>query len=134
MASTFRLQIIAPDRIFYDDEVEMVAVSTQDGGLGVLARHIPLVAPLIIGSVKIKKGGQSREAAISEGFIQVKRDYTRVITDSAEWPEEIDVERAEAAKKRAEELLRSQKSHIDIMRAEAALQRAIIRLRVARRS
>ncbi|NMA03682.1 MAG: F0F1 ATP synthase subunit epsilon [Clostridiales bacterium] len=133
MASTFRLQIIAPDRIFYDDEVEMVAVSTQDGGLGVLARHIPLVAPLVIGRVKIKKGGQSKEAAISEGFIQVKRGYTRVITDSAEWPEEIDVERAEAAKKRAEELLRSRKSHVDIMRAEAALQRAIIRLRVANR-
>ena len=69
----------------------------------------------------------------SGGFIQVEHEYTRIITDSAEWPEEIDIERAEAAKRRAEELLRSRKSHVDIIRAEAALPRAINRLKVAKR-
>ena len=133
MASTFRLQIVTPDRMFYDDEVEMVMVTTVDGEMGVLARHIPLVAPLVIGKVKIKKDGQIKEAATSVGFIQVEYEYTRIITDSAEWPEEIDIERAEAAKRRAEELIKSKKSHVDIIRAEAALQRAMNRLNVAGR-
>lgn len=133
MASTFRLQIVTPDRMFYDDEVEMVMVTTVDGEIGVLARHIPLVAPLVIGKVKIKKGGQIKEAATSDGFIQVEYEYTRIITDSAEWPEEIDIERAEAAKNRAEELIKSKKSHVDIIRAEASLRRAMNRLNVAGR-
>lgn len=134
MASTFRLQIVAPDRMFYEDEVESLVVTTSEGQMGILARHIPIVAPLDIGKIKIKKGGQLKEAATSGGFIQVEAEYTRIVTDSAEWPEEIDIERAEAAKKRAEEMLKSRKSHVDIMRAEAALQRALIRLKVAKRS
>ncbi len=133
MASTFRLQIVTPDRMFYEDEVESVVVTTTHGQMGVLARHIPIVTPLDVGKIRIKKGGQFKEAATSGGFIQVEHEYTRIITDSAEWPEEIDVERAEAAKKRAEERIKSGKSHIDIIRAEAALQRAIVRLRVAKR-
>ncbi|MFW5648425.1 MAG: ATP synthase F1 subunit epsilon [Candidatus Alkaliphilus sp. MAG34] len=131
MASTFRLQIITPNGIFYDDEIESLIVTTPEGQMGFLARHIPIIAPLEIGLVKIKKGGQFREAVNSDGFVQVKRGYTRVVTDSAEWPEEIDVERAKAAKERAEGFLESGESHVDILRAEAALQRANTRLRAA---
>ena len=133
MASTFRLQIVAPDRMFYEDEVESLVVTTPEGQMGILAKHLPIVAPLAIGKIKIKKGGQLKEAAAFGGFIQVETEFTRIVTDSAEWPEEIDIERAEAAKKRAEEMLKSRKSHVDIMRAEAALQRALIRLKMARR-
>lgn len=131
MASTFRLQIVTPSRTFYDDEVEMTIVKTTEGDLGVMKNHMLMVAPLSIGKVKIKKDGQFKEAAISEGFVQVESEYTRIITDSAEWPEEIDVNRAEEAKERAERRLASKNSDIDKVRAEIALRKALNRLDVA---
>lgn len=133
MASTFRLQIVTPDRMFYDEEVEMIIVRTIDGDIGILPKHALLVSPLRIGKVRVKIDGKFKEAAISDGFVQVEEEYTRVITDSAEWPEEIDIERAEAAKKRAEDRLKTDKSNIDVMRAEAALKRATNRLTITGR-
>ena len=136
MASTFHLQIITPDRILYDDEVESLVVTTLDGQMGILPRHIPLITLLDIGTIKIKKNGQIRTAASFSGFIQVGPEDTKVITDAAEWPEEINIKRVEAAKKRAEELIKSGKSgksDVDIARAETALQRATNRLKVAGR-
>ncbi|QUH19089.1 F0F1 ATP synthase subunit epsilon [Alkaliphilus sp. B6464] len=131
MASTFRLQIVTPSRMFYDDEVEMTIVRTIEGDLGIMKNHALMVAPLNIGKVRIKKDGQFKEAAISEGFVQIESDYTRIITDSAEWPEEIDVKRAEEAKERAERRLAASKSDIDKVRAEIALKKALNRLDVA---
>ena len=131
MASTFRLQIVTPSRMFYDDEVEMTIVRTIEGDLGIMKNHMLMVAPLKIGKVRIKKDGQFKEAAISEGFVQIESDYTRIITDSAEWPEEIDVKRAEEAKERAERRLAASKSDIDKVRAEIALKKALNRLDVA---
>ena len=133
MASTFHLQIITPDRILCDDEVESLVVTTLNGQMGVLAGHIPLVTPLDTGIIKIKKDGQVKTAASSSGFIQVGPEGTRVVIDAAEWPEEIDVERAEAAKKRAEERTESGESDVNKTRAGSALQRAINRLKVAGR-
>ncbi|HZK56870.1 MAG TPA: F0F1 ATP synthase subunit epsilon [Clostridia bacterium] len=134
MAPTFRLQIITPNRTFYDDEAESLVVTTTEGEMGILARHIPIVVPLVVGKIIIKRNGQSRTAAASEGFIKVDSEYTRIVMDAVEWPEEIDVERAKAAKERAEKLLESGESHVDISRAEAALQRANARLKVAGQS
>ncbi len=131
MASTFRLQIVTPSRMFYDDEVEMTIVRTIEGDVGIMKNHALMVAPLNIGKVRIKKDGQFKEAAISEGFVQIESDYTRIITDSAEWPEEIDVKRAEEAKERAERRLAASKSDIDKVRAEIALKKALNRLDVA---
>jgi len=130
MASTFRLQIVTPSRTFYDDEVEMTIVKTTEGDLGIMKNHMLMVAPLTIGKVRIKKDGVFREAAISEGFVQVESEYTRIITDSAEWPDEIDVKRAEEAKERAERRLSADKSDIDKVRAEIALRKAHNRLSV----
>lgn len=132
MASTFRLQIVTPSRTFFDDEVEMVIVRTVEGDMGIMKNHALIVAPLKIGKVRIKKDGQFKEAAISEGFVQVQSDYTRIITDTAEWPEEIDVTRAEEAKERAERRLASKESDIDRLRAEIALRKALTRLEVAK--
>ncbi len=134
MASTFRLQIVTPDRMFFDEEVEMIVVRTVDGDIGIMDKHTLLVSPLNIGKVRIKRNGQFKEAAISDGFVQVEDEYTRIITDSAEWPEEIDAKRAEEAKLRAEGLLKSDTSHVDVMRAEAALKRATNRLNLIGRS
>jgi len=117
--------------MFYDDEVEMTIVRTIEGDLGIMKNHMLMVAPLKIGKVRIKKDGQFKEAAISEGFVQIESDYTRIITDSAEWPEEIDVKRAEEAKERAERRLAAGKSDIDRLRAEIALKKAINRLDVS---
>ena len=131
MASTFRLQIVTPSRTFYDDEVEMAIVRSTEGDLFIMSNHMLMVAPLKIGKVRIKKDGQFREAAISEGFVQVESEYTRIITDTAEWPEEIDVQRAEEAKERAEKRLSASQGEIDRLRAEIALKRALNRLSVA---
>ena len=131
MASTFRLQIVTPSRTFYDDEVEMTIVRTTEGDLGIMKNHMLMVAPLNIGKVRIKKDGQYKDAAISEGFVQVQSDYTRIITDTAEWPEEIDVKRAEEAKERAERRLASKQSDLDKVRTEIALRKAMNRLEVA---
>lgn len=131
MASTFRLQIVTPSRTFYDDEVEMAIVRTVEGDVGIKKDHMLMVSPLKIGRIKIKKDGKTREAAISEGFVQVEAEYTRIITDSAEWPEEIDINRAQEAKERAERRLATKKSDIDKVRAEISLRKALNRLDVA---
>lgn len=134
MAPTFRLQIITPNRTFYDDEAESLVITTSEGEMGILARHIPIVVPLVVGKIIIKRNDQYKTAAASEGFIKVDPEYTRVVMDSVEWPEEIDVQRAEAAKKRAEERIESKEDHVDIDRAKAALCRATNRLNVVEQS
>lgn len=133
MASAFRLEIVTPDRKFYEDEVDMVVVRTTAGDLGILKNHMSLVSPLAVGTIKIKKNGEQLEAACAGGFVQVRQDKTTIITDSAEWPEEIDVERAKKAAERAEDRLKARASEIDMIRAQAALDRALNRLKVARR-
>lgn len=133
MASAFQLEIVTPDRKFYEDDVDMVVVRTTAGDLGILKNHMSLVSPLAVGTIKIKKNGEQLEAACAGGFVQVRQDKTTIITDSAEWPEEIDVERAKKAAERAEDRLKMKSSELDMIRAQAALERALNRLRVARR-
>lgn len=125
----FKLEIVTPDRVFFSDEVDMVILRGIDGYLAILKNRAPLITPLAIGKLKIKKDGKEQIASISEGYVSVTKEKTTVITDSAEWPEEIDVKRAEEAKARAEKRLK-QKEGIDIARAEASLRRAINRLEV----
>ncbi|NLM04036.1 MAG: F0F1 ATP synthase subunit epsilon [Clostridiales bacterium] len=131
MASKFHLEIVTPDRVFYDNDAEMVIARTTEGDVGILAGHIPLVAPLEISTLKIKENGEEKYAAISGGFIKVAESGTTIIVDAAEWPEEIDIERAEEAKRRAEARLASRSADVDTLRAEIALKRAINRIRVA---
>ncbi len=131
MAAKFHLQIITPDRTFFDEEIEMVVLRTVEGDLGILKNHIPLVTPLSVGKVKLISNGETREAAIAGGFVHVDREKTVVITDAAEWPEEIDIERANEAKERAENRLKANKNDIDTLRAEIALKKALNRMDVA---
>lgn len=125
------LEIVTPDREFFSDEVDMVIVKGVEGELAVLKNRAPLITPLSIGKVRIKKDGNTRVAAIVGGYISVQKDKTTIVTDSAEWPEEIDVERAQRAKQRAEERLEKRPEGLDIVRAENALKRALNRLEVA---
>ncbi|MCT4619028.1 MAG: F0F1 ATP synthase subunit epsilon [Marinisporobacter sp.] len=132
MASTFELEIVTPDRKFYEGSVERIVVRSTQGDMGILKDHMFTVSPLEIGVVKIKENGKYKEAACAGGFIQIKEEKTTIITDSAEWPEEIDVKRAEESKNRAEERLNKPEANIDALRAKAALKRALTRIRVAK--
>ncbi len=132
MASTFHLEIVTPDRKFYEDEVNMAIVRTVEGDVGILRDHVPSVVPLSIGVIKIKKDGKMIRATCSGGFVSIDEDKATIITDAAEWPEEIDVERAKFAMKRAEERLKESNKEVDVLRAQIALNKALNRLRVSK--
>ncbi|MDK2992643.1 MAG: F-type H+-transporting ATPase subunit epsilon, partial [Clostridiales bacterium] len=103
------------------------------GYMGVLAGHEPMVCPIGIGVLRIKQNGQWRDAAISGGFIEIRPQKVTILSDTVEWPEEIDARRAEAARRRAEERLRQRLSQEEYLRSQAALARALTRLRISNR-
>lgn len=134
MASTFKLEILTPERVFYNDSVEMIVVPTPQGELGILAGHMPLVAAIAVGNSRIRKtDGEWVEAVLTEGFMEVNQEKVIIIADTAEWPHEIDANRAEAARKRAEERLAIKKSEEEYARSQAALARAMARLKATSR-
>jgi F-type H+-transporting ATPase subunit epsilon len=129
---TIKVTVVTPDGPVYDSEVEMVSTKAKSGELGILPGHIPLVAPLAISAVRLKKDGKTEYIAVSGGFLEVRPDQVTVLAQSAEAASDIDVERAIRAKERAEQRLRDQRAeHMDFRRAELALQRAINRLAVS---
>ena len=132
MASGFNLEIVTPERKFFSGTVEMVILKTPEGEMGILEGHVPMVVAVDIGPIRIMQNGQWREAVLTEGFMEIKPDKVVIMTDTAEWPEEIDINRAIAAKQRAEERLQRQISQIEYIRAKAALARAMARLKVAK--
>ena len=129
---TFDLDIVTPDRLFFSEKVEMIIVRGLEGDLAVLKGRTPLTTPLKIGQVRVFQDGKERLAAVVNGYISVLGNKTTIVTECAEWPEEIDVERAEEARKRAEEILKRNDPDVDFTRAEAALKRAINRLKTAK--
>lgn len=129
--SKFHLEIVTPDRYFFQGEVEMVIVKGIEGDLAILKGRAPIATPLKICKVRIFEDNVERVAAVVEGFITAIDDKVTIVTEAAEWPDEIDVERAEEAKKRAESLLQQKDSEINYTRARAALQRAIVRIDVS---
>lgn len=128
---TVKVNIVTPDGPVYDADIEMVSVRAESGDIGILPGHIPTVAPLKIGAVRLKKDGQTELAAVSGGFLEVRPDQVTILAQAAETAESIDKERALAAKKRAEDRLNKRSDDTDIRRAELALQRAVNRLDVA---
>lgn len=131
MASTYALEIVTPDRKFFEDQVEMLITRTSQGDIGILKGHENMVAPLAVGAIKIKQNDDYKTAACTGGFMTVSGDKVTLITDAAEWAEEIDVERAVAAMERAKErLAQTHDKNIDMDRAKIALAKALNRLRV----
>ena len=128
--NSFLLRIITPDRVFYENQVEMVEFNTTEGEIGVLPGHIPLTVIVKPGILNITETEGDKEAALHAGFAEILPDRVTILAEIIEWPEEIDEERAEAAKERSEERLRSRTPETDIMRAETALQRAMARIEV----
>ena len=132
MAEMFELKIIEPDGMFYEGQASFLEFASITGEMGVYANHIPLTTILVPGVVKIHNHGQVKKAAVMGGFIEVQKDRITVMAENAEWLEEIDVERAKAAKKRAEERLQKKEAGLDTARAEAALKRAMARIGAVR--
>ncbi|REJ20528.1 MAG: F0F1 ATP synthase subunit epsilon [Paenibacillaceae bacterium] len=129
--STMLLEIVTPERIVYSEQVDMVVVRGVEGELGILPNHIPLVTPLKIAPAKIKQGNREQLVAVNGGFVEVRKDKVVILAESAELPEDIDVERALAAKARAEQRLQAaRQEEIDFRRAQLALMRAMNRLEV----
>jgi len=129
--STFLLEIVTPERKVYADEANMVVVRGVAGELGILPNHIPLVTPLKISHAKIKKANSEIQVAIGGGFIEVRQDKVVILAESAEFAQDIDVDRARAARERAQQRLNAKQDEIDFRRAELALQRALNRLDLA---
>lgn len=130
---TIKVSVVTPDGPVYESDVEMVSTRGKGGELGILPGHIPLVAPLEITSVRLKKNGKTDEViAFSGGFLEVRPDKVTVLAQAAERASDIDVERAQRAKERAEQRLNQQhQEHIDFKRAEIALKRAMNRITIA---
>jgi len=129
--STFLLEIVTPERKVYEQEVNMIIVRGVEGELGILPNHIPLVTPLKIAPLEAKKSGGTDTIAVSGGFMEVRKNKVVILAESAELPGEIDVDRAKAAKDRAQKRLQARQDDIDYRRAEMAMQRAMTRLSVA---
>ena len=129
----FTVEIITPDRVFYRGEGDMIEFTSAAGDLGVYKNHIPLTTVLAQGVVKIHKSGEDDVvAAVHSGFAEILPDKVTLLAEIAEWPDEIDKGRAEAAMKRAEERLAHRTEAIDVKRAEFALRKALVRLDIAK--
>ena len=128
--SKFFVEIITPERVFYRGEVDLLSLPTIDGRASVMATNEPFVFALQPGTLVLREGENVREAFISDGFAEVRSDETIVLSQAAEWPEEIDENKAREAKERAEEMLRHSNSLKEYKLSKAALSRAFARLRI----
>ena len=130
---TVKVSIVTPDGPVHESDVEMVSAKAQSGELGILPGHIPMVAPLQIGAVRLKSGNDTKLVAVSGGFLEVRPDQVTILAQAAETAENIDVARAKEAKERAERRLGNKQDDIDFRRAELALRRAVNRIEVYER-
>lgn len=125
--NTFKVRIITPERVFYEGEATMIEFNTVEGEIGVLANHIPITTVIQPGIVTITEPDDVKKAAVHAGFAEILGDKVSILAEIAEWPDEIDVNRAKAAEDRARERLSSKDAGVDVLRAEIALKKALIR-------
>ena len=124
----FDLEIISPERTFYKGQVSFLELTTSEGDVGIYKNHIPMTNVIVPGIVTIHEADGIKEAAVHSGFMVILQDSVKVMAEVAEWPEEIDANRATEAKIRAERRLKDGGAGIDLVRAEAALKRSLTRL------
>ncbi len=134
MAETFQLEIVTPEKMVVKDAAEEAQIPGKNGYLGILPGHAPLITELAVGEITYQSGGATHHLAVAWGFAEVLPDKVTILAETCERPEEIDVKRAQGAKQRAEERLKSGSSDVDYTRAEDALQRAECRLQVAEKT
>lgn len=131
MANSFQLDIVTPQGKVFSEPVESLRAPGVKGSFGVLPGHTPFITTLQVGLVELTQNGRVRRLAVSGGFIEVMPDHTAIMAQTAEFAENIDVERALAAKRRAEERLKSRQAGVDEARARAALERSMNRIRIS---
>lgn len=131
MAETFEIEIVTPDKMVVRDVAEEAQVPAKNGYLGILSGHAPLITELAIGEITYRTAGTTTHIAVAWGFAEVLPNKVTILAESAERAEDIDVNRAENARQRAEERLRAGHSDIDFTRALNAMKRAESRLQVA---
>lgn len=124
----FDLKIICPERMFYEGQAKMVELNTLEGEVGIYANHLPMTMIIKPGVLTVTEEDGVKEAALHAGFVEVLPNKVTIMAEVVEWPEEIDLHRAEQAKERAEERLASKEAHINTARAEIALARSLTRI------
>ena len=129
--NTMEVKIIAPDRVFYEGQASFVEFNTIEGILGLYPRHIPMTVVIAPGVLKITENDGEKTAALHSGFAEILGDSITILAESVEWPDEIDVRRAEEAKVRAERRIND--SSQDMNRAELALKRSVVRLQLTKK-
>lgn len=128
---TYRLEVVTPERLVLKEDVEFTSAPGAEGVIGILADHSPLLTALQIGRLEYTIDGKTSKLTVTGGFMEVGDNKVTVLSNAAERPVEIDLTRAEAARKRAEEQIEESKrgnSDIDLLQAELALKRALLRI------
>ncbi len=128
----FDLEVITPDRVFWQGKAFMLELNTSEGEVGIYKHHIPMTMIVVPGIMTIHQDGGNKEAAVHSGFIEINDDKITIMAEIAEWPEEIDANRAREAQERAERRLRARDPKIDTSRAEVALKKALVRLELSK--
>jgi F-type H+-transporting ATPase subunit epsilon len=131
MAETFQLDIVTPEGLVFSEAIEYLRAPGSEGSFGVLVGHTPFMTSLAVGEVELTQNGKKRILATSGGYIEVNPDRTVILVQTAEFAEEIDLDRARAALERAQRRLQEKHPDIDMQRAQAALMRASNRIRIA---
>ena len=131
MSDTFQLEIVTPEKKVVDTAASEVQIPGKNGYLGVLPGHAPLITELAVGEITFRSGAEEQRLAVAWGFAEVLPDKVTILTETAERPSEIDVERARQAKQRAEQRLTSGDPNVDVERSLEALHKADTRLEVA---
>ncbi|MFC1892542.1 F0F1 ATP synthase subunit epsilon [Chloroflexota bacterium] len=131
--ATVRLEVVTAEQSVFSDDVDVVVAPGVAGQLGILPHHTPLMTMLQPGELLVKRGGEEFSLVVTGGFLEVRPDRIIVLADAAEREEDIDISRAEEAKRRAQGRLHEHTTGFDSARAEAALRRAIVRLQVVER-
>jgi len=132
MDNTFQLEIVTPSRLLVKDAAEEAQIPGVTGYLGILPGHAPLITELGVGEITYKASGATHTLSVAWGFMEVLPDKVTILAEAAERPNEIDIERAQKSKERAEQRRKSNDTKVDYTRAEDALQRAETRLNVAK--
>lgn len=128
--NTFTVKIITPERTFYEGEVTMLEFTTTEGEIGIYKNHIPLTTVIAPGIVTLHEEEGEKEAAVHAGFAEILGDSVTLLAEIAEWPDEIDVQRAKKAEERARERLQGHEAETDFKRAEYALKKSLVRQNV----
>jgi F-type H+-transporting ATPase subunit epsilon len=133
MSDTLRLEIVTPAGTVYSEDVEMVTLPSIAGQMGILPRHVPLIAQMVPGEMIVRKEGRDLFVALGEGLIEVTADRVAILTDLAIPAEDIDEAKAEEARQRAEARLREKLSDEELAAVNASLTRSLAQLRIKRR-